>query len=312
MSAAPDTASPVGATPGAGPAALPASRRRIARGSLLDLLRCTLRVRGAQIGVVLLLPVVLIAVLGPFLSPEDPAAIIGTPYAPPGGDAIFGTDNLGRDVFSRFLHGGTVILLLSLLATLVGVGAGTLFGLIAGYRRGARAELIMRSLDVVLSFPPLLLALLFMSLLGAKLWLILLTVAISHAPPVARVVESSTLGVTGRSFVQYDEMIGVPRRRILSTAILPNVIAPLTVQFGLRLTYSIGLIAALAYLGFGRQPPAVDWGVMINENQAAIVGSPLPVVLPVLAIAILTIGVNLVTDGFGRAAGVNLGREDSA
>ncbi|MFA3877993.1 ABC transporter permease [Streptomyces sp. MMCC 100] len=272
-------------------------------------LRRTLRLRGARIGLVLMLLVMGIAFLGPLFSPHDPTVTIGSPYALPGGDTLLGTELLGRDVLSRFLHGGAVILLLSLLATVIGSGTGMLLGLVAGYRRGVRGELIMRSLDVVLSFPPLLLALLFMSLLGTSPWLVLLTVAISHVPYVARIVESSTLAVTGRGFVQYCEMIGVPRRRILTGEILPSIVAPLTVQFGLRLTYSISLIASLAYLGFGRQDPAVDWGMMISQNQSNVVGSPWPVLLPVLAITIVTVGANLLTDSFGRAVGLDLGRE---
>ena len=288
------------------------SRRRVERGGYLDLVRRTLRVRHAQVGLVLTVLVLLVAFFGRFLTDTDPTKIVGIPFAPPGPDAPLGTDNLGRDVLSRFLYGGAVIILLSFLATIAGVAGGTLLGLIAGYRRGLRGQLIMRALDIVLSFPALLLALLLLGMLGAKPWLILLTVAVGHVPYVARMVETSSLAVTGRGFVQYAEMIGVPRRRILTREILPSVIAPLTVQFGLRLTYSIGIIASLAYLGFGRQGSAPDWGKMINENQVNITQTPLPVLLPVAAIAILTIGVNLLTDGFGRAAGIDLGRENAS
>jgi peptide/nickel transport system permease protein len=279
---------------------------RVVHGGMV---RRTLRVRHAQVGLGLTLLVLAIAFIGPFFAPQDPSKIIGAPFTAPGPDAVLGTDNLGRDVLSRFLHGGAVILLLAFVATIVGVGIGTMLGLIAGYRRGFRGQAIMRTLDIVLSFPPLLLALLFMSLLGTKWWLILLTVAVAHIPYVARVIESASLAVTGRGFVQYAEMIGVPRRRIIAREILPSVIAPLTVQFGLRLTYSIGIIASLAYLGFGRQGSAPDWGKMINENQLNLIATPLPVLLPVIAIGVLTVGVNLLTDGFGRAAGVNLGRD---
>ncbi|MBS1887864.1 MAG: ABC transporter permease [Actinobacteria bacterium] len=282
------------------------------KGGFRELLRNTLRLREGKIGLALVLFVLAVAFLGPFFAPHDPSTVIAAPYTSPNSNALLGTDNLGRDVLSRFLHGGAVLLLLAFAATVVGVGTGTLLGLIAGYRRGFRGEFIMRSLDVVLSFPSLLLALLFLSLLGPKLWLIVLVVAASHTPYVARVVESSTLGLTGRGFVRYTEMIGLSRWRIMSGEILPNILAPLTVQFGLRLTYSIALIASLAYLGFGRPAPAVDWGMMINENQANIVASPLPVVVPIIAIAIITIGSNLLTDAFGRAGGIDLGREGEA
>jgi peptide/nickel transport system permease protein len=302
---APGGGDPVGGFP------INAGTMRVKQGGFRDLMRRTIRFRQSKIGLALALFVVLIAVLGPLLSPHNPAAILGAPYQAPSSTFIFGTDNIGRDVLSRFLHGGFDIFWLALAATIVGVGSGTIFGLIAGYRRGARAQIIMRTLDVVLSFPPLLLALLFMSLLGVKWWLLLLLVGISHTPYVARVIESATFAVTGRGYVQYNEMIGTSRWRILTGEILPQVMAPLTVQMGLRLTYSIGTIVSLDYLGFGPQPPAVDWGQMINDNQSNLVARPLPVLVPIAAVAILTVGVNLLSDGFGRAAGIDLGKADA-
>lgn len=290
------------ATTGAG---LSAKRRRLRRGGLWETLIGAARLRQGQVGLGLIAVVLVVAFVGPFVSPHDPAAIVTSPYAPAGNGVPLGADNLGRDLLSRFLHGGAVIVILAFLATVVGVGAGTFLGLIAGYRRGLVGSVIMRTLDIVLSFPSLLLALLFMSILGPKPGIILLTVAISHIPYVARVVESSSLAVTGRGFVQYAEMIGVSRGRIVLREILPSITAPLTVQFGLRLTWSIGTISSLAYLGFGRQAPAVDWGMMINENQASLVTDPLAVMLPVAAIAVLTIGANLVADAFGQVSGIS-------
>lgn len=282
------------------------------RGGVLDLLRIALRKPQGWIGATLLLVVVLVAFVGPFVAPYSPGEILAAPYTPPGGDYVFGTDGLGRDVLSRFLSGGNVILLLALASAVLGVGVGTVLGLIAGYRRGVVGAIIMRTLDIVLSFPSLLLALLFLSIIGPKAWLITATIAISHVPYVARVVESSSLALTGRGFVQYAEMIGVPRRRILLREILPSITAPLTVQFGIRLTWSIGSIASLAYLGMGRQAPDVDWGMMINENQVSIVTSPLTVLVPVAAIAVVTIGANMLADAFGQASGVQTRRSASS
>jgi peptide/nickel transport system permease protein len=114
-------------------------------------------------------------------------------------------------------------------------------------------------------------------------------------------MRSATVQVAESDFVRYAEALGVSRFRILFSEILPNVVAPLTVEFGLRLTYSIGIVASLDYLGFGLQPPAADWGLMVHENQLGITVAPLPVLLPVIAIALITVGTNLLTDGFGRA-----------
>lgn len=289
------------------PAAKETRPRR--RGGVADLTRSALSLREGQIGLALVLLIVVIAFVGPWLAPHKPGAVVGMPFAPPDGKAILGTDNLGRDVLSRFLNGGSMMLILSLIAASLGVGVGTVLGLIAGYRRGMWGAVIMRTLDIVLSFPSLLLALLFLSIMGANSWIIVLTVAISHIPNVARVVESSSLAVTGRQYVQYAEMIGVSRWRILWREIFPGIIAPLTVQFGLRVTWSIGTIASLAFLGFGRQAPAIDWGVMVNENQATIVTNPLTVLIPVAGIALVTIGTNLLTDAYGQATGITLRRK---
>ncbi|UUW91441.1 ABC transporter permease [Pimelobacter simplex] len=285
---------------------------RAARQRQGGLLRGTLRSHLGKLGLLLVLVTVGIAVIGPFATPQDPEAIVGPPFATPGAGYPLGTDYLGRDVLSRFLDGGSLILVLAFLATTSGVVVGTALGLLSGYLRGITGQVVMRSLDVLLSFPPILLALVFMSILGPKPWLILLTVASTHVPPVARVVESATLGLTSRGFVQYAEMIGVPRLRILTRQLLANMVAPVMVQFGIRMAYSIGFIGALAYLGYGRRPPAADWGSMVQENQINLISTPLPVLAPVLALALATIGVNLLTDAFGRAAGVDLAKEGQA
>jgi peptide/nickel transport system permease protein len=223
---------------------------------------------------------------------------------------LFGTDNLGRDVLSRFLYGGRWLLVLSALATLLGVGAGALVGLVSGYFRGWPDEVLMRGGDVLLAFPQVVIALLLLTVFGPQVWLLVLVVALGHAPRTARVVRGAALSVVGRDFVQAAEAAGVPAWRILVRELLPNITGTLMVEVGLRLTYSIGLIAALSFLGLGLQPPAADWGLMINENRVALTVQPWSVVLPVLAIAVLTVGTNLVTDGLARAsAGIDRGVE---
>jgi len=173
--------------------------------------------------------------------------------------------------------------------------------MIAGYARRWVDETVMRILDVVLAFPTIVLELLFVSIVGPKLWLIVLIVGISHAPRIARVTRAATLEVSQRDFIKSAEALGVARRKILTFEILPNITSPLLVEFGLRLTYSIGLIAGLSFLGDGMQPPAADWGLMINENRIGLTIQPWPVVVPVILIGVLTIGTNLIADGLGRA-----------
>ena len=266
-----------------------------------DLVRHTLRFGRTRAGLGIVLLVVSLAAFGPLVAPHSETAFVGAPYGEPSRGALLGTDYLGRDLLSRFLAGGRSVLLLALVATLVGVVSGTALGLIAGYSLRVADEVIMRAMDLILAFPAIVLVLLFVSIVGPAAWLLALTVGVSHTPQVARVMRSATVQVAESDFVRYAEALGVSRFRILFSEILPNVVAPLTVEFGLRLTYSIGIIASLDYLGFGVQPPAADWGLMVHENQLGLTVAPLPVLLPVMAIALITVGTNLVTDGFGRA-----------
>jgi peptide/nickel transport system permease protein len=241
-------------------------------------------------------------VFGPLVAPHSPTEFIAVPNSGPSGDAIFGADALGRDVFSRFLHGGLSVLWMAAAATLLGVVSGVIVGLVAAYSRGWLDDVLMRGSDVVLAFPQIILALLAVSAIGPKLWLIVLVVAITHTPRVARVIRGAALEVVERDFVKAAEAVGEKRSRIVFGEVLPNVTSPLLVELGLRMTFSIGLVAAVSFLGFGLQPPAADWGLMINENRLSITVQPWSVLLPVLAIGFLTVGTNLVTDGVARAA----------
>jgi peptide/nickel transport system permease protein len=277
-----------------------------AGGTVRELTGQALRLRRTQVGLALVLVIVAIAVFGPLAAPHSPTQFVGLSMARPSAKYWFGTDYLGRDVLSRFLDGGRTLLLLAVLATLVGVASGTLVGVVAGYNMGIADEALMRAMDLILAFPPIVLALMCVAVVGPSYWLIVLIVGVSHLPQTARVMRSAVSQVRDLDFIKYAEVVGLPRRRILRQQILPNVVAPLTVELGLRLTFSIGLIASLDYLGLGVQPPRPDWGLMIEENQSSLSVSPWPVIVAVAAIAVLTIGSNLVTDGYGRAvAGID-------
>jgi peptide/nickel transport system permease protein len=265
-----------------------------------------LRLWRTRIGVAIVGLIVLIALLGPLIAPHSPTEFVAPPNSLPGGEATFGADTLGRDVLSRFLHGGITVLWLAAASTVLGIGAGTVIGLIAAYSRNWLDDVLMRGNDVLLAFPQIIFVLLAVSAVGPKLWLIVLTVGLTHAPRVARVIRGAALEVVERDFVKSAEAVGERRSRIIFNDLLPNVTSPLLVEVGLRMTYSIGLVAAISFLGFGLQPPAADWGLMINENRLAITVQPWSVLLPVAAIGLLTIGTNLITDGLSRAlAGID-------
>jgi len=281
------------------PAVVQAERRP---SEWLMTLREAWRMGRTKIGVGIFGFIVLLAVVGPWVAPYSPTEFVAPPFTPSDIPKMWlGSDYLGRDVLTRVLYGGRTVILLALAATVIGLGLGVTLGLITGYARRWIDESIMRLLDVVLAFPQIVLTLLFVSILGPRLWLIVLMVGISHAPRIARVARASTLEVAQRDFVLAAEAFGIARWKILFNEIMPSITSPLLVEFGLRLTYSIGLIAALSFLGFGMQPPAADWGLMINENRIGLVIQPWPVLMPVLLIGILTIGTNFIADGLGRA-----------
>jgi peptide/nickel transport system permease protein len=265
-----------------------------------------LRLGRTRIGLAIVAILVLIALAGPLVAPHSPTEFVAAPNSAPSGDAVFGADALGRDVLSRFLNGGRTVLWLAAASTLLGIAVGVVVGLIAAYARNWLDDVLMRANDVLLAFPQIIFVLLAVSAIGPKLWLIVLTVGMTHAPRVARVIRGAALEVVERDFVKSAEAVGEKRWRIVFAELLPNVTSPLLVELGLRMTYSIGLVAGISFLGFGLQPPDADWGLMINENRLSITVQPWAVLLPVIAIGLLTIGTNLVTDGLARAlAGID-------
>ena len=268
----------------------------------LEILRNAVRLTRTRIGLAIVAFIILIAFAGPLVAPYSPTEFVGPPNSGPSGEAVFGTDALGRDVLSRFLYGGRTVLVLSTAATVIGVAAGVAVGLLAAYGRNWLDEVLMRASDVLLAFPPIIFVLLLVAAVGPRLWLIVLTVAATHAPRTARVIRGAAVEVVERDFIRAAEAVGEKHWRILLGEILPNVTSPLLVELGLRMTYSIILVAGISFLGFGLQPPTADWGLMINENQLSITVQPWAVVLPTAAIGLLTVGTNLVTDGIARAA----------
>ena len=266
-------------------------------------LRQALTLGRTRVGVALLIIVGGIAVIGPLVAPHGPQDYLGLlPNQGASAKALFGTDHLGQDVWSRFLDGGREILLLALAATVIGLVVGVTLGLLAAYTKGFVDDALMRGMDVILAFPSIMLALVAIATLGASYWLVIVAVGLTNIPRVARITRAAAQPIVERDFVAAAEAIGVPRLRILFGEILPNVLSPLMVEGSLRLTYSIGLIAGLAFLGFTPNPNGADWGVMIQENYIALSVQPWGVVLPVVAIAFLTMATGMIGDGIARAA----------
>lgn len=261
-------------------------------------LREIMRDGRARVGTALVIPVLVVAIVGPFVTPLDPNDYTGVPFTNQG--TVFGTDFLGRDVLSRFLAGGEKLLLMSFIATVIGVAVGALLGSFGAYIGGAVDTTIVRLADVVLAFPAVVLALMVLSLGGSQPWLIVAVVAVGIVPRTLRVLRGATMSVVSRDFVRYSDALGDKRLRVVYGEILPNVTGPLMVESGLRFTYAVGLVAMLSFLGVGVQPPTADWGNMINENRIGLTIQPWGVLLPLAAIAALVVGCNLITDGIAR------------
>ncbi len=279
-----------------------AGRGRARRREWAAVLSRTIRTPRGAIGLAIVGLVVLIAAIGPALAPYSSTQFVTAPFANPSLKFPLGGDILGRDVLSRTLDGGWELLLMAAAATLIGVVGGAICGVCAAYFGGIWDTVIMRIVDIVLAFPQLVFALLLVSVLGPKIWLIILAVGISHLPQVARVTRAAALDVCERDFVRAAQILGLPARQVVRKEVLPNLTSVLMVELGLRLTYSILVIAGLSFLGFGLQPPAASWGLMINENRIGLVANPWGVLAPTLLIAALTIGMNTLTDAVARAS----------
>lgn len=262
--------------------------------------RRALAQRRTQLGLVMFATVVLIALLGPLVAPHATDEFVGKPLDPHAG--AFGTDALGRDVLSRFLAGGRTLLLLAVASTVIVAVLGVGVGLAAAYSRSWVDDALMRSTDIALAFPQIVLALVAVATVGPKLWVMVLVVGLTTAPRTARIMRGAALGVVGRDYVAAAEAIGESRTRIVLGEVLPNVTGPLAAELTMKFMLTISIVASLSFLGFGLQPPAADWGVMINENRVGLATQPWGVLLPVTAIAVLTIGCSLLGDGLARSA----------
>jgi peptide/nickel transport system permease protein len=259
-----------------------------------------------RIGLALVVIVVGVAVIGPWVAPHGATEFVGPPNTRHVDGLLFGTDYLGQDVWSRVLHGGRTILVLALASTAIGLVFGVVTGLVAAYNRGRLDNFLMRTVDVVLALPGLLLVLVAVTTFGRNEWVIILLAALTVIPRVARVTRGTALGVVGRDFVGAAEALGESRPHILGKEVLPNIAGPLLVEANLRLTYTIFLIGALGFLGLSVGLNQADWALMINENRIALSTQPWGTVLPIVAIGLLTVGMGLIADGLGRAvAGID-------
>lgn len=261
-----------------------------------------------KVGAVILLAHALFAIIGMFWTPYGFAEMgAGLPLSGASWQHPMGLDQIGRDVFSRFMHGAHIVLLLAFAGTTLGMVAGTTLGLLSGYIGGWFDEITQRIVETMISIPFLALALVMIIAAGPALAgepvLIVFVVGLVYAPRIARIARAAAMEIATRDYVAVAELRGEGTWSIVFREILPNAANVLLVEFSLRLSYAPILIGALGFLGFGIRPPTPEWGLMISENRNLLIASPVTVFGPGLGLASLVIGFNLFTDGLSRMLG---------
>ncbi len=282
-----------------------------------EFLRYAWATKTGKVGLSIVAVHLVLALFGPFIAPHSATAQDTTKqFLGPSLEFWLGTDQFGRDVLSRVMSGATSLIGMSLLGATLGVGAGTAIGMISGYKGGKVDDFVMRIMDGMMSFPSLLLALLIIATLGARaapvewmesLWdesLVVFTIAVVNTPRVARVMRSVTLSTKEAEYVQSARLRGESSSYIVFREILPNTFPTLAVELSVRLSYAVLLVSSLGFLGMGVQPPSPDWGLMISQNRLFLFSAPWAALAPVVAVASLVVGVNLLVDGIKQARGL--------
>lgn len=271
--------------------------------------------RGAVIGLVFFVTIIIIAVFADFIAPHLPNqqyrdAFLQPPFWQEGGSLSFplGTDAVGRDILSRLIHGARFSLFIGCVVVSGALIVGVILGLAAGFFRGRVDTIIMRLMDIILSFPSLLLALVLVAILGPSLINAMIAIAIVQQPHYVRLTRAAVMGEMNKDYVTAARVIGVRRLRLMFVTILPNCMAPLIVQAALSFSTAILDAAALGFLGMGAQPPTPEWGTMLAEAREFILRAWWVVTLPGLAILLTVLAINLMGDGLRDALDPKLKR----
>ena len=272
-------------------------------------LRRAARARLAPFGAAVLLAALVMAFGASVLSPHDPLKQnLDNTLARPGRIHVLGTDNVGRDVLSRVIWGTRVSLLAGIVSVALAAAAGSVLGLFAGYAGGRVDGFVMRAMDAVLSFPPLVLALALGAVLGAGLGGVLLALGVVYTPTFARLMRGQVLAITARDYVDAARALGAPAFRIACRHVVPNAAAPIVVQASLSVAFAILAEASLSFLGLGIQPPQASWGSMINAGRGYLQQAPWIVFGPGVALFVTVVGLNFVGDAVRDALDPRLTR----
>ena len=266
----------------------------------------------AWIGIAGIVLSIFCAVFAPLLAPYGEREIVGSVWQPMGGDFLLGTDNLGRDLFSRLIYGARTTIFVALAATILSFSLGMLLSFTAAVTGGFVDQLFSRFNDLMMAIPTLIFALVVLAVLPQELWILILVMAVLDSTRVYRIGRAVALDVAVMEFVEAARLRGEGTGWIIFREILPNTLSPLLAEFGLRFAFSILFLSTLSFLGLGIQPPAADWGGMVKDNKDGIIFGISAALIPGAAIAGLAICVNLVVDWLmKRTSSLKGGRGDA-
>jgi peptide/nickel transport system permease protein len=253
--------------------------------------------RIGMVGLVVILITILAAILAPWIATHDPLKIdIINREAPPSHDFLFGTDDYGRDIFSRVIYGARISLFISILSVLTATIFGVIIGAIAGYYGGWTDNVIMRLMDAIMAFPAILLAIGIMAVLGSSIYNVVIALGFVYIPRFARIVRGSVLSLKEKEFVEASLAMGKSDMEIIFSHILPNCTAPLIVQVTASLAYAILAESMLSFLGLGAPPPSPSWGNILSDARNFMLNAPWMTVFPGVAITLAVFGFNLLGD----------------
>ena len=258
----------------------------------------------ARFGLVVIFLYIIVALFAPFIAPYGEAEVFPIPYAPWSSEFLFGTDQIGRDIFSRLIYGARNTVGIAVATTALAFTIGMILGLAAAISRGWLDQILSRSVDVLMAIPSLIFALVLLSIFGSTVTNLIIIIAVLDSTRVFRLTRAVSLNVVVMDYVEAARLRGEGLVWIMRREILPNILPPLIAEFGLRFCFVFLTIAALSFLGVGIQPPTADWGSMVRENASLIqfaqydIKAGLTPLLPATAIALLTVAVNFVVDWF--------------
>jgi peptide/nickel transport system permease protein len=271
-------------------------------------MKALLRNPACLIGILLVVLHLVVAIGAPWVAPYAPTSLLDAPLEPPSATYWLGTDDLGRDAFSRLLWGGRVAMLVSFAAGLIAVVGGAVLGLSAAFMRGALDDCMLRLVEMKLAVPTILFVAIFVTGFGQSIPILILAIGIIQMMGVIRTTRAAGIVLMEQGYVRAAQLNGESGPKIILRELLPNVADLMAVEFALRASSALLLVSALSFLGLGISPPTPDWGLMVEDAMALLDSEPHLVLAPALAISTLVLGINLAAEGLAEALGLDAAR----